>query len=814
MPTTNPFDESKLYTSLEMQDGQFVVSGDFNHVQSIVNTQHEESNKFLAGFALNINHMVNSPVLKVKANSYLTEGQVITIEFTAATTIRWKKNSGSWNSGVAIVKDNVTWNTIGTSGVDIVFTSTATTSDASEIWVAQGMRLLGGEMTDTGVGSQLKLSSGNWLILGRYVSLGDLTVSTISDDDYLYIRVTESRVDHTSDPDIGHRLADGNYASVSPIAIQKVYELMSSAAFPNNTTTPYAEYIIVGKASVAAGVVTPTYMWPNPYDLQKLIREKGDTEAPSVPTGLALTTGAEESLVLPTSGVMLTPTPNGWLTATCNSTNEADTMLYEFKFCTIDSLGAVLNSFTVPVYPNTDTGSGGGVPTGISHTLHNQRVGVKYRVYVRAYDFSGNISDWSAYTDETVGGTCDISAGTAGPTFTMTDGNITVGYPGFIITISALPAGGAGWGLWAADGAYPNIGSNEGFLGYHLANVTSLRVPWDEKGFPHVRLKAFDAAGLLQTLYSESSLELAQATQISVQNHNTNAGAHGGVVSDVVMCQEPYGTLYKWVRILENQKFAIANTYWVSERGTQYTTIQAALDQISVDLPTLARIYVIDAADSSPIVIPDLHITPTTGTRLEIVGLGNTRVSASIDVSTAFTLPFPAGHYASERYYSLFIRNIGFFGRIYGTMPIGEAGGLLIDNVDMMVSSASGLVDLDGAGTWLVKVTNSLIVNEGAGPAINLYGSIHAKIENNTLITTMGGPGIYFDTAGALRRMVKGNSIQTTAGATGAIDADAAGPYTVVCFNNAWNVAPSAEITVEDGSVATNTLMPADFVTG
>lgn len=814
MSTSNPFDVTKKYDSLELQDGQFVVAGDFNHVQSIVINQQEETGKFLAGYALSINHMVNSPVFKVRANNNLTEGQVITIEFTAATTVRWKKNSGAWTSGISVVKDNSTWNTIGTSGLDVVFVSTATTSDSSEVWVAQGMRLLGGDMVDTGVGSQLKLGAGSWMILGKYVSLGDLTVSTVSDNDYLYIRVTELRVDHTSDPEIGHRLADGNYASVSPIAIQKVYELMSSAAFPNNTTTPYAEYIIVGKADVTTGVVTPTYMWPNPYDLQKLIREKGDTDAPSVPTGLALTTGAEESLVLPTSGVMLTPTPNGWLTATCNSTNEPDTMLYEFKFCTIDSLGAVLNSFTIPVYPNTDTGSGGGVPTGITHTLHNQRVGVKYRVYVRAYDFSGNISDWSAYADETVGGTCDIAGGAAGPVFTITDGNTTVGYPGFIITITSLPAGGAGWGIWASDGAYPNISSNEGFLGYHLANVTALRVPWDEKGYPHVRLKAFDAAGLLQTLYSEASLELAQSTQISVNNHNVNAGAHGGVISDVAMCQEPYGTLYKWVRVLENQKFAIANTYWVSERGTQYTTIQSALDQIAIDRPVLARVFVVDAGDTSTIIVPDLHITPTSGTRVEIVGLGNVILSTSIDVSNAFTLPSPIGHYGSERYYSLFIRNMGIGGRIYGTMAGGEAGGLLIDNVDMMVSSASGLIALDGAGAWLVKIINSLIVNEGAGPAINLYGSIHARIENNTLITTMGGPGIYFDTPSASRKMVKNNSIQTTAGAAGALDADAGGPYTVVCFNNAWNVAPSAEITVEDGSVTTNTLMPAAFVTG
>lgn len=812
MSTSNPFDATKNYANLECQDGQFVVAGDFNHIQSIVNNQQEETSKFLAGFALKINHMVNSPILKVKANNDLTEGQVITIEFTAATTVRWRANSGSWTTGIAVVKDNVTYTTIGTSGLDIVFASTATTGDISEVWVAQGMRLLGGIMVDTGVGSQLKLGAGSWIILGKYVSLADLTASTIADDDYLYIRVTEARVAHSSDPEIGHRLADGNYSSVSPVAIQKVYELMSSAAFPNNTVTPYAEYIIVGKASVTTGVVTPSYMWPNPYDLQKLIREKGDTDAPSVPTGLAVTTGAEENLVLPVSGVMLSPVPNGWLTATCSSTNEPDTMMYEFKFCTINTLGVVLNSFTVPVYPNSDIGSGGGVPLGISHTLHNQRVGVRYRVYVRAYDFSGNISDWSAYVDETVGGTCDIGGSAVGPTFTMTDGNVTVGYPGFIITIASLPAGGAGWGIWASDGAYPNIASNEGFLGYHLASVTALRVPWDERGYPHIRLKAFDAAGLLQALYSEASLELAQSTQISVSNHNTNAGAHGGVISDVAMCQEPYGTLYKWARILENQKFAIANTYWVSSRGTQFTTVQAALDQIAVDLPTYAKIYVIESADTADIIVPDLHITLTSGTKLEIIGLGGNL--NTIDVSNAFTLPFPIGHYMSENYYSLSIRNFPYCGSIYGTMGAGDAGGLLVDNVGMARSSASGNIDLDGAGAWYIKIVNSILVNEGAGPTINLYGNINARIEDNTLITTMGGPGIYFDTAGALRRMVKNNSIQTIPGATGAIDADAGGPYTVVCFNNAWNVAPSAEITVEDGSVTTNTLMPAGFVTG
>lgn len=811
MSTSNPFDATKNYANLECQDGQFVVAGDFNHIQSIINNQQEETGKFLSGYALSINHMVNSPILKVRANNDLTEGQVITIEFTAATTVRWRKNSGAWTAGIAVVKDNTTWNTIGTSGVEAIFISTATTGDISEVWVAQGMRLLGGTMVDTGVGSQLKLNSGSWMILGKYVALPNLVVSTVSDEDYLYIRVTEARVTHTTDPEIGHKLADGNYASVSPIAVQKVYELMSSAAFPNNVVTPYAEYIIVGKASVAAGVVTPTYMWPNPYDLQKIIREKGDTDAPSAPTGLALVTGAEESLMLPSVDVALYPTANGYLTMSCTANPEPDIAMYEFKVCTLNSIGTIVNTTTYPVYPNLDAG-GVGIPIGVSMTLHNQKVGVRMTVYVRAYDQSGNVGVWSTGVSETIGGTCDIAGGAAGPTFVMTDGNTSLGFPGFIVEVSALPAGAAGWSMWVGEGAYPTIPA--GFSGSHLSGVTKVKVPWDEKGSPFIRLKAFDSAGLYQTLYSEANLSLATGTQFSVDNHNISAGAHGGVISDVAMCQEPYGTLYKWIRILENQGFAIANTYWVSAKGTQYTTIQAALDQIAVDLPILARIYVIELepGDTSTIVIPDLRTSPVTGTRLEIIGLGNARIRVDIDVSTAFTLPSPIGYYGSERYYSLLLRNLGLGGRIYGTMPAGQAGGLLLDNMDITRSTASGVISLDGAGAWLVKIVNSLLTNEGAGPAINLYGNTHARIENNTLIT-MGGPGIYFDTASAARRMVKGNSIQTT-GAGAAIDADAGGPYTVVCFNNAWNVAPSAEITVEDGSVTTNTLMPAAFVTG
>ena len=45
---------------------------------------------------------------------------------------------------------------------------TPATSDSSEVWVARGMRLLGGELEHT-AGTTFKLNEGKWLCEGRYV---------------------------------------------------------------------------------------------------------------------------------------------------------------------------------------------------------------------------------------------------------------------------------------------------------------------------------------------------------------------------------------------------------------------------------------------------------------------------------------------------------------------------------------------------------------------------------------------------------------------------------------------------------------------
>jgi hypothetical protein len=659
------FDATKKYKEIEIQPGALVVADDISLIQDIVNYDRREMAKYFQGFQLKRTHMVNAPVLKVRANNLLTEGQVITIEMIDATHAKWKHNSGAYSGSIVVVCNGVTWNTLGTSGLDVIFSSTVATADISEVWVAQGMRLLGGDI-DSPLANTYRLLAGKWNVLGEFEDfVSAKTVGGTSDGDYLYLKVETAQVTYLADVELGTRLADGAYDPKSPIADNRVYTLLAGATFPENTTSPLVQYFIVGKVKIAAAG-TFTYMWEEPYDIQKLVRIYGDTTAPTVPTGLALTTGSEAPYVataIERAGSMIPL--NGYLTMACTQNNEPDVDYYEFKVARLATPGGAITTqqFSQIVKLNMDAG-GVGIPIGVSFTLRNQTFGVPYGVFVRAVDYAGNCSAWSARVDAVIGGTTGgIGGAVLGPTFTLVD---TAGFVGVDVVVTALPANCEGYGIWVQEGSYPTASPGTEYNTYGKS-VGTVSIPWKESGHPYIRIRGFDAQGIYQTLSSQTTISLAASAQLASESHNAAITSHGGVLSGLIDVASRFGTTEKFFAMIEAQGFAIDAVYVVSAQGGFYQTIQGALNAILDDAPEVALVLVCpDYTDSGgTITFPDLYSTYAF-TKVIIQGFGcQVSISDDIDISTLASMPSPLSAPLVSDTAQLVLKDLRILGRIY-----------------------------------------------------------------------------------------------------------------------------------------------------
>ena len=811
------FDEANKYKELEIQPGSFVVADDINWIQDIANYDRREMAKYLQGFQLHIEALTNSPVLKVKANNDLTEGQVITLEMIDATHVQWKKNSGAWSASIAVTADDVTWNEVGTSGLTCVFSSTAAASDESEVWVAQGMRLLGGSITAAGVDS-FTLNEGKWSILGEFEEFtAAQTVVGATDDFYLYLKVETNEVDYTTDSELGTRLADGNYDPKSPLAHDREYTFMSGATFPDNTSSPYVEYFIIGKVIDGFGG-TFTYMWPESNDIQKIMRIYGDTEAPSTPTGLALTTGSELGYVSPTVARVTPQIPlNGYLEATCNINNEQDVDYYEFKFARLATPGGAItaNQFTQVVYANTDAG-GVGIPTGVTFRLSNLTFGIPYGVFVRAVDFAGNASSWSARVDEVVGGTTSGIGGAAvGPTFTLND---TAGFVGVDVSVTALPANCEGYGIWVQEGSYPTASPGTEY-GVYNGNVGTVSIPWKEGGHPYLRLRGFDENGIYQASTSEDNISLSASAQLAVGQHNESASSHGGLIAPLMDVATRYGSLGKYFALIESQGFAIQDTYIVSNEGGYYRTVQAALDAIAQDEPSIALVWVSPNIDSSggTITLPDLSDAFGATTQITIQGMSRlSYIEDDIDISNLSSAATPGSAPMTINAVQLVLKDLTISGRIYGTKTAVPIGSIYIDNCEVISSeSTDPLIDLDcsAGGGYYFFAKNSDFINFGTRFVLNFDGYIDTFVDNCNicLYSNVSGSAVYFDNPSTSMRRFSGCKVDVNGCTTGyAFDASAA--INLMLNRSDYRRANHANVTLVFGGTNNNSVWTTDFI--
>jgi hypothetical protein len=808
------FDSTKRYRGLGYQDGQFVVADEFNRVQDIQNWDSENKALYMAGYQLKVDHNTNTPILKVRANNDLGDGQVITVQAIDATHVKWRKNSGSWSSSIAVTADDETWNTVGTSGLDIIFNSSMAASDESEVWVAQAMRLLGGELEHTG-GTTYKLNAGKWLILGRHVVLSDDS-AVCNDGDYVYIKVEEDAVDKSTDATLGIFLGDGNYADKSPYALQRTYALQSSASFPNSTDDPYVQYVLVGKVTSASGGIFDQ-MWASAIDVQQIMRLYADTEAPITPTGLSLTSGAESDLItLTTSHAISTPIPLGYLTVECSANPEPDVDYYEFKVVRLDAVGnPTSDSQTIPVHPNTDAG-GVSIPTGISHTVHNLTMGVEYRVWVRAVDYAGNVSDWSSSVDETIGGDCQIPVGDSGPSFTLID---TSGYVGFTLEVSSLPSNANGYSVWVGEGSIPTPSSNEGLIGHFPANQAQVKIPWPEGGHPYVVLQAYDASGQYHldaggsVVSTNDNVELAESAELAVGGHDVNPSSHGGLIGDLNEVVARYGSMAKFSALIESQGFAIENTYIVAEDGGYYASIAGALSSIDNDSPDQALILVAPGEYDSgtTITIPDFGIP------VEIVGLGGDTCIIAGDWNLSdVDMRVPPRSGPTLRHAGLTLRNLTLTGFFSGTKSSSDFGAVLFDScvvTDAPSSRSLVAFDAGASGKWYFYAMNTVfnMYSSSGQYEIALDNEVHIHFEDCVIRNQEDDTLVYF-TSPSGRRVVKNCAFMVdSASSAKTLDSDTAST-TVYMVASSYNIAMGTNIDLEEGDTSTNTLFSGDYL--
>jgi hypothetical protein len=742
------FDSTKRYSNLDFQKSQFVAPTDWDHMQDILDFDSEGKAVFNTGVGLKINAITNSPLLKIRANNDISDGCILTFEMTGINNVKWRKNGGAWSGAIVVVTDGVTWNeSVGTSGLDIIFTDTAVALDSSEVWVGRGIRLLGGKLEHS-AGLTYKLNEGKWLLEGKYVELADDTVAGCNNGDYVYLKVTETTVTHAVDTDIGHYTVDGQYADKSPIATKREYDLLASAVFPSPTVSPYARYVVVGKIINAAGG-TFTSMWDTALDMQQIYRLLDDT-APDTPTGLTLSTGAENDLITSTPGTIVSRTDAlGYLTMGVATPSEPDLDYHEFKIVRLDiAHNPTTDVRNIPVKLNIDDG-GVGIPVGINYTEHNLTIGIEYRVFCRATDYAGNVSSWCAGADQVISGPCSIAVGDASPTISLDDTN---NFVGFKLNVTVVPVGTDGFTVWVGEGAYPIIANNEGLVGSYPANTGFVNIPWKESGQPYVSVVAYDSNrfyhvdGVGALKVSQDNISLASSAQLHTETHNQDTASHGGIVGDILSCQQKYGSVHKWLDLLSNQGFDLKNIYIVAESGANYSSVQSALNAIESDAPPWALILLAPGwyDGATTITFPNLEVGGILTTRITIQGLGSKLcvIDADIDISTLSTSPNPISAPLFTGIAGLTLRDIRVEGRIYGIKTAVPLGMLVLDNVIVMDSSSvNSLIKLDASagGGFYSYIYNSYLINFGTQPVIEYLGHNDFNIEGTTLNQYSGG---------------------------------------------------------------------------
>lgn len=417
--STDNFDRSDGYSKVNLRDGAQFWAQDANLQSSLNKDQRGLLSAGISGYQLALFDAAGNifkwgisattiPVANIRVSEGVFNGDgngVYTFEMVDATHFRYKYNNDAWSASYVCTADGNTWDIdAGSSGFDVVFASGMAPLDTCTLVVSKALRMLGGEIFYNGVANAVCMAKGLWQIEGQAVELPRTDITGIADGEYIYLAVTQSEVLYTTDPDLAHRGADGNVHFLSPSATKPVYTVSHGllATIPDETSAQ--KIIILAKAHNTATVITPDQIWPEPYDLQKVMRDTNPNwgyKVPATPSGLAATNGYEED---DNEGVLRGLESKSYVRLECTASTEGNLSHYEFS-----------------VEFNTDAGGVGPLTRYSFHqvpwesgitpyfTLHDVKTNSYLTLRVRLVDRLGVASPWSAAVNYSVGVTCAVT---------------------------------------------------------------------------------------------------------------------------------------------------------------------------------------------------------------------------------------------------------------------------------------------------------------------------------------------------------------------------------------------------------------------
>ena len=417
--STDNFSRSDGYSKLNLRDGAQFWAQDANLQNSIAKDQRELLSAGISGYQLALFDSAGDiykwgvstttiPVANIRASEGVFNGSgngVWTFEMVDATHFKFKYNNDAWSGSILVTADGNTWDIDpGSCGFDIIFASGMAPGDTCTLVVSKALRMLGGELYYNGVANAARLDKGLWQIEGHAVEIPQTDIAGIVDNEFIYLAVTFPEIPYTTDPDLAHRWADGNEDFRSPSAVQPLHTVSHAllAAMPDESAS--LKIIVLAKAHNTATVITPDQIWPEPYDLQKVLRDTNPTwgyKVPTTPAGLTATDGYEQDL---TETIIRGLEAKSFVRLECTASTEEGLAYYEFSVEHSAQTGGVIplthHSFHQVPWQT------GVIPY---FTLHDVQTHSYLILRVRVVDKLGVVSPWSTPVNYTVNTACLIT---------------------------------------------------------------------------------------------------------------------------------------------------------------------------------------------------------------------------------------------------------------------------------------------------------------------------------------------------------------------------------------------------------------------
>jgi len=240
VPGASIFDESKNYRQVIVVPGTYLTDFDYNEIQEILAFFLRKSISEM-GFMTRL--AFGDGILKTRDNRSNRPGDgFYDFEFIASGRVKWRKNEGSWNdnggTGYSVIVDGSTWNEdVGSSGIDLVFQSTADMGTSGRAVVSDARRFFGFEVKYEGQLYEVTVKPGAMHVHGYRVPNDSNIVLVIPQSPathYVYVDIWLSTIEYTQDYDFGHwNTGKGSYDEPSPDRLKLNWQAKQVSAMPS-----------------------------------------------------------------------------------------------------------------------------------------------------------------------------------------------------------------------------------------------------------------------------------------------------------------------------------------------------------------------------------------------------------------------------------------------------------------------------------------------------------------------------------------------------------------------------------------------------